>query len=152
MESAEKGNPSVTTYKTAAFAATGMILFFLVMKLLGLVTIVEFRFLNFFIMFLGIRHVLLQSRATHNGKLEYLTGMLAGFLTALYTSLMFATFIFIYLSIDHSFMQYLVATQPFGSYLTPASAALVTVIEGVAGGAILSFAMMHLYNRDNNPG
>ena len=152
MQTIEKKISPTSAYRIAAYSAGAMILFFIFMKLVGLVTIVEFRFLNFIIMFFGVRYMLLESRKANQGKLEYLTGMLSGFMTALYTSLFFAVFVFIYLSIDHGFMEYLKATQPFGSYLTPASASLITVIEGIAGGSIIAFAMMHLYNRDGDQG
>ena len=152
METIEKKYSPVSAYKIAAYSAGAMILFFIFMKLAGLVTIVEFRFLNFVIMFFGVRKMLIETRKADNGKLEYLAGMLAGFMTALYTSIFFAVFVFIYLSVDHGFMEFLKATQPFGSYLTPASAAIITVIEGIAGGSIIAFAMMHLYNRDGDQG
>ena len=103
-------------------------------------------------MFIGVRSRLLSARKANDGKLEYLQGMLTGFITALIASLLFAVFIFIYLNIDGAFMQYLKTNQPFGSYLTPGSASLITVIEGVAAGAIIAFAMMHLLNRDSDQG
>jgi hypothetical protein len=139
-------------YKVAALTASGMIVFFIIMKLIGLVTIVELRFFNFFIMFLGVRYKLLEARRANDGKLEYLQGMLTGFLTSLFTAVFFAVFIFIYLTIDSSFLAYIKATQPFGSYISAASAALITVIEGVAGGSIITFAMTHILNRDNDQG
>ena len=148
----EKKISSANVYKVAAYAASAMILFFLLMKLAGFVTIAEFRFLNLIIMFIGVRYSLLESRKSENGKLDYFQGMITGFMTAFFTSLFFAVFVFIYLSVDHNLMDYLKATQPFGSYLAPASAACITIVEGIAGGSIISFAMMHLYNRDNNPG
>ena len=143
---------SLGLFKVAAVSALAMIAFFMLMKMVDLVTLVEFRFLNFIIMFLGIRYRLLNKRASDQGKLGYLPGMLSGFLTAFFTSIFFAVFVYIYLSIDHSFMEYLKETQPFGTYLVPGSAALITVIEGVAGGSIISFAVMNLYNRDNQQG
>lgn len=152
MATLNKEIVSVSLFKVAAVSASAMILFFMLMKMADLVTLVEFRFLNFIIMFLGIRYRLLNIRASNQGKIGYLPGMLSGFLTAFFTSIFFAVFVYIYLSIDHSFMEYLKETQPFGSYLVPSSAALITVVEGVAGGSIISFAVMHLYNRDNQPG
>jgi len=145
MEIIGQKDSSVNIYKVSALSALGMILFFLLMKILGMVTIVEFRFLNVVIMFIGIRYVLINERRAKGGKLEYLPGMLKGFMTALFASILFSVFIFIYLSIDTEFMEYLKATQLFGSYLTPASSALVSVIEGIAGGSIITFAIMNLY-------
>jgi hypothetical protein len=154
MTTLEKKVTAINTgvYKVAAISASGMIVFFLLMKLAGLVTIVELRFFNVFIMFAGIRYKLLEARRANDGTLEYLQGMLTGFLTSLFTAIFFAVFIFIYLSIDSSFLTYIKATQPFGSYISPASAGLITVIEGVAGGSIITFALTHILNRDGDQG
>jgi hypothetical protein len=78
--------------------------------------------------------------------------MVIGFMTALLSAVIFSIFIFIYLNIDSGFMHYLQMTQAFGSYLKPASSALVTLGEGAASGAIISFMLMHILNRDNAQG
>jgi hypothetical protein len=74
MATIEKNISTVNTsvYKTSAFTALAMILFFLLMKIIGLVTIVELRFFNFFIMFFGVRYKLIEARKANQGKLEYL--------------------------------------------------------------------------------
>jgi hypothetical protein len=142
-----------TLQKISWLTALALIIFFLAMKFLNLVTVVEFRFVNFFIILFAVRYVLLEKRKENNGKLEYLGGMLTGFLTALFSSVYFALFVFLYLSIlDKGLMQYIQETQPFGNYLTPLSSAAIVVIEGVVSGAILTFSMMHLFNRDSNQG
>jgi len=144
---------STSLYKVAGITALVLIVFFLTMKFLNLVTIVELRFVNFFFLMLAVRYMLLTKRAESDGKLEYLTGMVTGFMTALMSSLFFAIFIFLYLSyIDTGLMQFIIETQPFGNYLSPGASAIIIILEGVASGAILSFAMMHLFNRDSNPG
>lgn len=148
----QKTNASLI-YKTALLTTTALIVFFLLMKFMNLVTIVELRFINFFIVFFGVRHVLLQTRKMNDGKLEYLKGMGAGFLTAVFTAVFFGAFVLFYLQlIDHDLMKYIRETQPFGNYLTPASSALIVVIEGAASGAIIAFALMHLFNRDRDQG
>ena len=142
----------VNMYKVSALTSLGLICFFLLMKLFNLNTIVELRFLNILIILFGVRYVLLRKRADNNGKLEYLNGMMAGFMTAFLSAVIFAVFIFIYLNIDSGFMLYLRNTQPFGSYLTPASASIITVLEGAASGAIISFMLMHTMNVDGDKG
>lgn len=147
-------NPSAANmYKVSGITALGLVLFFIIMKFLNLVTIVELRFVNFFILLLGVRQILLARRKENNGKLEYLPGMMLGFMTAFMASVFFAVFVFLYLSyFDKSLMEYIKSTQPFGSYLSPGASAIIIILEGVASGAILSFAMMHLFNRDNAQG
>ena len=144
---------TVSMYKVAAVTALGLAIFFIIMKFLNLVTIVELRFVNFFILLLGVRKILLAKRKENNGKLEYLPGMLIGFMTTLLASIFFAAFVFLYLSfLDQGLMEFIRSTQPFGNYLSPGGAALIIILEGVASGAILAFALMHLYNRDSSQG
>jgi len=148
----EKAGKEVSVFKVAAYTTLGMIVFFFLMKLVGLVTVVELRFFNFIILFFGIRYVLVESRKANNGKLEYLKGMMTGFMTGIYTAVFFSFFICLYLFFDLSFMEYLKVSQPFGTYLTPGSAALVSFIEDISGGAIIAFALMHLLNKDDDRG
>jgi hypothetical protein len=143
---------TVNMYKVSALTALGLIAFFLLMKLLNLNTIVELRFLNVFLLLLGVRYVLIRKRAENGGKLDYLQGMMTGFMTAFLAAVIFAVFVFIYLNIDSGFMQYLRDTQPFGSYLTPASSSIITILEGAASGAIITFMLMHTLNIDNDMG
>jgi hypothetical protein len=143
---------AVNMYKIAALTALGLIVFFLLMKLLNLNTIVELRFLNVLILLVGVRYVLLRKRAENGGKLDYLQGMMSGFMTAFVAAVLFAVFVFIYLNIDSAFMLYLRNTQPFGNYLTPASSSIITILEGAASGAIITFMLMHTLNVDNDMG
>jgi hypothetical protein len=143
---------AVNMYKVSALTALGIVCFFLLMKLFGLNTIVELRFLNVLIILVGVRYVLVHKRAENGGKLEYLNGIIAGFMTAFLAAVIFAVFIFIYLNLDSAFMLYLRNTQPFGNYLTPASSSIITVLEGAASGAIISFMLMHTLNKDNDLG
>jgi hypothetical protein len=146
-------NTSRDMYRIAAYTALGLVLFFIVMKFLNLATMVELRFVNFFILLLGVRKALLLKRKENNGRLEYLPGMLVGFMTALIASLIFAAFVFVYLFFfDHALMENIKTTQTFGNILSPVRVCLLIIIEGIASGAILSFAFMHLYNRDNSQG
>jgi hypothetical protein len=78
--------------------------------------------------------------------------MATGFFTAVLTSIIFAAFLCVYLKVDSGFMHYIKATQPFGEFLGPLSTALIIVFEGSSSGAIIVFALMHLYNKDSVQG
>src|SRR5438105_3279569 len=90
-------------YKVSALTALGLITFFLVMKLFNLATVVELRFFNILILLVGVRQMLLQERAQDSGRLEYLHGMMIGFMTAFLAAFMFSVFVFVYLTLDSSF-------------------------------------------------
>lgn len=136
-------------YKTASLTTVALISYFLLMKLLHLNTNVELRFANFLIVMYGVRQALLHKRMEDGGRLEYLPGMMVGFMTAFLSAAMFSVFVFVYLNLDSGFMNLLRLHQPFGNYLTPASSALVTFMEGVSSGAIIAFLIMHTMNKDN---
>src|SRR4051812_20503381 len=106
----------------AGFIALGLLIYFLLMKLLGFETMVELRYLNFVIMLIGIRLFIMRLKRENNGNLDYLHSLGYGFVVAALASLFFSTFMFIYLSyIDTAMMQNIQAHQPFGQYLTPSS-------------------------------
>lgn len=126
-----------------------LLAYFLLMRLFNLATIVELRFLNFFIMFLGIRYFIFQLRKENDNRIDYLPSLAYGFLVSAFTSLLFAMFMFIYLAyIDRGMMLHLQAHQPFGEYLTPGSSSLVLVLEGCSSGAIIAFAVVQYLSRE----
>ena len=113
----------------AGLTALVILAYFLLMKLLHLETVVELRFLNFFILLGGLRFFMLRLKNENNGMLEYLPSLAYGFLVSVLTSVFFAAFIFIYLSyIDQAMMHHIQLTKPFGEYLTPGSAFLVIML------------------------
>ena len=140
--------PLITRY--AGFTSLALLVYFLFMKLLNLSTVVELRFLNFFIMFIGIRYFILRLKKENNGTLDYLQSLAYGFIVAVLTSVLFSAFMFTYLSyIDHAMLEHLQLNQPFGEYLTPGSAAVVLILEGSASGAIIAFALVQFMGREN---
>jgi fumarate reductase subunit D len=136
----------ISRYSGLTFIA--LVIYFLLMKLLNLASMVELRFVNLIILFLGIRFFLGQVRRENNDSLEYLKSLAYGFIVSIFTSLYFALFIFLYLSLaDKSFLEYLQINQPFGDYLTPGSAAMVIILEGCSSGAVISFLLVQLMTR-----
>ncbi|REJ83713.1 MAG: DUF4199 domain-containing protein [Bacteroidetes bacterium] len=149
MDTTLKFKDTSVFIKTALICALGMAVYFLIMKAAGFANRVELHFLNIFIMFWGIRYVLLRARNDNNGRLDYLPGLTSGFLTALMTAIFFAVFIFIYFSyLDNAMLLSLQSELSFGQYVTPGALVLMIVLEGGASGAILSFALIHLLNRE----
>jgi hypothetical protein len=136
-------------FKYAGLIFLGLLVYFLLMKLLGFETMVELRYLNFVIMLIGIRLFILRLKRESNGQLEYLHTLGYGFVVAAIASLFFSAFMFIYLSyIDTNMMQNIQAHQPFGQYLTPGSAAIVLLLEGDASGAIISFVFAQYIGKE----
>ena len=136
-------------FKYAGLTFLGLLVYFLLMKLLNLETRVELRYFNFVILLVGLRLFILRLKRENNGHPEYLHSLGYGFAVAALTSLFFSAFMFIYLSyIDPAMMQHIQTHQPFGHYLTPGSAAIVLLLEGDASGAIISFVFAQYMGKE----
>ena len=116
-----------------------LIVFFFIMKAVGLVHNVELRFLNVLILIGGIifsiNYRMQQDQAkmmTRDGdKTSYFDGIWQGMYTGFIASLLFSVFVFIYLNSDNQFMAYLHQYALFGSYLSPFSATDVILVESI---------------------
>jgi len=128
--------------KTALLTVAGMISYFFLMKLLNMNTILELRYLNFIFIFFGVRHLLLHKQSADGTKVHFHTAMMMGFIMVFLTAALFSTFVFSYLMADTTFMSMVKYSQPFGRYLSPASASFVTFLEGVASGAIVAIPVL----------
>ncbi len=117
-----------------------LVLYFLVMKWLGLFEIHELRGLNFFILIVGIWKALTYYKKEAN--LEYFEGIGLGALTSVIAVIPFALFIFFYLQADTQFMANIKATEAFGQYLNPYILAFLIAFEGGISGVMVSFGMM----------
>ena len=85
-------------------------------------------------------------------KFNYLTGVLAGFRPALVGVILFAVFQMIYLSIDTQLMSSLEDKAPIDATLTPITAGLYLIFEGVAVGLIASYLSMRIVDARQVPG
>jgi Protein of unknown function (DUF4199) len=134
-----------TELKYGIYMFLGFVAFFFAMKSLGLYTNINLRGLNVLIhatfAFLAMR-----AFRFHNPEpFEFLTTFAVGFRTSLLGVLGFALFQFIYLQfLDPTFMQYIHENALMGSYLTPAFASIILVVEGLGVSIFASYVGMRL--------
>ena len=128
-----------------ALMFAGFLLYFLLMKALHLSDNYNFRIFN------GVIHISLifmairQYRSDRPDEFNYLSGAASGVVTSVVGVLPFAIFQLIYLSIDNSFMSYLQQNvASIGQYLTPFTAALIILMEGLAVSVIASYIVMRV--------
>ena len=141
-------NTRITIEKTAEkyglFTAVGLIALFFIMKLLGIVHVIELRALNFFVLAIGVVMALKYFRKTNPESFTYLKGLGLGVLTGIIASVLFGLFVFIYTNfLDPAFMQSIIENEPFGRYLNPYIAGVAVTVEGIASGLILAFIVMN---------
>ncbi|MBX2901088.1 MAG: DUF4199 domain-containing protein [Cyclobacteriaceae bacterium] len=129
--------------------AGGLIAFFLLMKILGLAHIYELRFLNVFIQVGGIYFALKKFRETHDQHMNYFRALATGVATGAVSSVIFALFLFIYLSVDPGFMQDIIANEPMGRYLNPYITSFMVALEGLFSGLLFTFIIINYVNTDD---
>jgi hypothetical protein len=129
--------------------AGGLIAFFLIMKLVGLVHHYELRFLNVFIQVGGIYFALKKFRETHDQHLNYFRALVTGVATGAISSVIFALFLFGYLSIDANLMQGVIENEPMGRYLNPYITAFMVALEGLFSGLLFTFIIINYVDTDD---
>jgi hypothetical protein len=123
----------------------GFVAFFFTMKGLDLYTNVNLRIFNVLIHGLFAFLAMRAFRFRNPEAFEYLTTFAVGFKTSMVAVLGFALFQFVYLQfIDPVFMDFVHQNALMGSYLTPAFASLVLVVEGLAVTVFTSYVGMRV--------
>ena len=138
--------------KVGLLTSLVLILYFLFMKSVNLIQVVELRALNFFILLGGVYVTFHLHRKQKHRNIEYFKGLVLGIFTVLYAVIPFSIFVFLYLwKID----PYLISTLQshtilIGVKITPEIAAESILIEGIVSGVIISFILMQYYREGFN--
>ena len=127
----------------------GLVVYFLLMKWLGLFEIHELRGLNFFILLAGIGAALKHYKENSNSEFMYFQGLSLGILTTLTAIIPFGVFVFFYLVLDVAFMQNLIANEPFGRFFNPFILSFLVVFEGIFSGGLMSFGFMQYMRKSH---
>ncbi len=128
---------------TGIVTAVTLILYFLLMKLLGLAYILEFRFFNLIIMLAAVWYAITKLKHEYQGEDFYLRGMAIGFYTSVIAAFLFAAFMALYLHfIDPGFLKYVQSKVAHGPVLTIPSIFILLFSEGIASGAIITLSAM----------
>src|SRR5688572_29705429 len=128
--------------------AASLILFFLLMRLIGLGHHAELRLLNLVILTAGTFLALKKFKQTHAAHLNYFRGLVTGVATGGIASLIFGIFLFIYMKLDASLMQSIIDNEPMGRYLNAYIAAFIVVLEGFFSGLLVTFVILNWVTTD----
>ncbi len=129
--------------------AGGLIVFFLLMKVIGLAHHYELRFLNVFIQVGGIFFALKKFKQTHEEHMNYFRALITGVATGAVASALFAVFLFVYMSVDSAFMQGIIENEPMGRYLNPYITAFMVALEGLFSGLLFTFIIINYVDTDD---
>ncbi len=80
-------------------------------------------------------------------RFNYLSGFMAGFKPSIIATVLFAVFQFFYLTFNTHFLEGLKSTSPIQDFLTPVTAPIVVLFEGVAISLILSYLILRIIVR-----
>ncbi|RMG83731.1 MAG: hypothetical protein D6707_00470, partial [Bacteroidetes bacterium] len=108
--------------------------------------VLELRAFNFLIL-LGFLFLMYKNKSQSVG-IEYFEGLKSGAYYTLVSVLLFGVFLVIYLYMDKNFMAYINEHTPFNIVLTPLTAAMVVVFEGIVSGLIASFSLMQYFKSE----
>jgi hypothetical protein len=148
MENERKYKVSVLgeAFKYGIAAGICYILFFVLMRAVGLMAHFELRHVNLLIMIVFTVITLGRINGKTRNKLEFLTGLGTAMLVAGISFGLFGAFMFFYLRLlDPAFMEYLVATAPFGQYLNPVNTAAWIVHEGFGSQVIIGLITVETF-------
>lgn len=126
----------------------GLIVYFLIMKVVGLTHVTELRVLNFFIVLAVLYRAFRHFRERDiNKQFNYLQAFMFGFVTTAIGTVVFAVFIFFYIQfIDPGLMETAREKAPLGEYLNPYLVAVALIAEGSLSGALATFMMINVKN------
>lgn len=142
-------NPNQIHVNYGLKIAGGLIVYFLIMKFAGLLNVVELRLLNLFILVAGIYMALKKFKASHEDHLNYFRALVTGVATGAIGSMVFAFFLFIYVSfLDTAFMQHIIEHEPMGRFMNPYIASFIVALEGVFSGLLVTFILINYITTD----
>ncbi|GAA4445646.1 hypothetical protein GCM10023188_49150 [Pontibacter saemangeumensis] len=137
--------------KYGLLTAAGLVAYFLLMKLVGLMHVVELRFLNGIIMAVGVALAIKACKNVLGGEFSYFRGIGTGMITAVVGTVLFASFMVIYAKMaGGELIEMLSAERYFGERVesTPGIVIFsVLLLEGIISGFMISFIAMQYFKR-----
>ncbi|WP_266205221.1 DUF4199 domain-containing protein [Pontibacter kalidii] len=137
--------------KYGLLTAAALIVYFFLMQLLGLVHIIELRFLNGLIMAAGVVLAIRAYKKVMEGNIPYFKGLGTGLITAVVGTVVFAAFMVVYVkTAGHSMIEMLSAERYFGERVesTPGVVIFsVLLLEGVISGFMFAFIAMQWFKQ-----
>ncbi|HMP99293.1 MAG TPA: hypothetical protein PKC24_05880 [Cyclobacteriaceae bacterium] len=134
-------NPNRIPEKYGIFLAIGLTIYFILMKLVGLVHITELRILNVFILIWALWGCLKGIQQSAEGT-NYFKNLISGVLTATVGVGLFALFLFFYMSfIDTGLMDSIRENEAMGRFLNPYMISFIILLEGVFSGLLFTFIL-----------
>ncbi len=125
----------------------GIIIYFFLMKLLGLENISELRVLNFLIVVWGVNSSVKKNIIENNDN-EYLTNLSIAFSTSFFAILAIAFSLVFYITfINYNLIHVMENSSLWGNDLSLGHVVFIILIEGLASSIICSFIIMQYWKK-----
>ena len=137
--------PETNGVRYGLFTAVGMMAYFIVASLLGLTDRIEFSFLNFAIMAVGVCLAITHYKRVKQDRIVYLQGFGTGIMTAAVSSLVFGFFFIGFTLLRPNVMDQIHARDLFGFDMSVTIAFLAILLQGAMAGVIISLVAMQYF-------
>lgn len=144
-------NISRYAFRYGLLIAAACIVYFLLMRLLHLHTMVTLSLLNAIFVSAGIFFAIRSYKAAKRGMINYLEGLGLGFVTGLIAGAVFSAFIILFSSfIDTQFLDDTTADEYFGSDVSRMALFGYIALEIWMSGALAAFVFMQYFKRPDH--
>ena len=127
--------------KYGLYTCLAYMIYFLIMRLAGMASIVELRFVNYIFLMIAAYYASRKAEAIKGWRLKYLQAFIIIFVTGAFSFIFFSTFIFIYSAFDpiilNTFSEIFSGSAVLGRYSAP----FLIASEGISFTSIISLGM-----------
>ena len=127
----------------------GLVAFFFICYLLGVIHVLELRLFNFGIMCAGVYYSMRQFRRTHNDHLNYFKALSIGVASSFIGTSTFVLFLFILFSLNNDIYQEVIKNAPMGPHLNKFIATAAVWFEGMFSGFMATFILINFVETDS---
>jgi hypothetical protein len=137
-----------TGYVYGLIMAANLVVYFLLMKLLGLETNFYLRIFNFVILVGGVYFLMRNEIIRSTQSVTYFEGLGLGLRATISSVIVFLFFLAGYINFfDPEFMKILQESEIWGTDITLPQAVTGILIEGIASSVVISFAWMQYFKK-----
>ena len=140
--------------KYGLLTAAALIAYFFLMRLVGLVHIIELRFLNGLIMAVGVVLAIRAYKKIVDGNISYFKGLGTGLITAVVGTTIFAATMVVYIKVGgKELIEVLAADNLFGDRVASTPGVVifsVLMLEGVISGFMIAFIAMQWFKQKDH--
>jgi len=141
-----------TAIRYGVFTALASIIYFMLLKVLGLIDQIAYSFLLGVILTVGVCMALAYYKRTNENQITYLIGVGIGFATGLVAAVLFGISLVIYSTIDPTFVEAMQTRYLFGLEFSITLVFMAIVLQGMIIGAFVGYiAMQYFKNPDHKP-